>query len=375
MQEPRPFFGRIESLRGLGAMSVAGYHCSGWMLNGVAITPHVPWDQASGLQNAIGRVVLWLLPGHAALMMFFAISGFVLHVSLQYGPQTLPAAARRFLIARTFRIYPIVIAGVLVTAWAQGWHTMPFPGHPPRPLDGAEMLANMLLLSVTVNHTLWALQLEVIMAPIILMLFFVEKAYGTRVLLAIGLVTTALSFTREWALWGPLSHNMFAFILGMLVPTLGRQWANGLTGRAAHGWLIACGFVMFAAGPVFGFYSRTAGLFETYAALGLLSIAAYRTDIRWLGFLDNRAVRQLGLASGSYYVLHIALLGLPLAAATMIVPEAWSLQAPGVVGAVVIALSLVAIAPLAVLSFHLVEAPGIALGRRVLQSRRAAATP
>lgn len=372
MKEPRPFFGRIESLRGIGALAVAGYHITGWTLNGYQLLPYEPWPTAGAVENAIGRALIWLFPGHAALMMFFAISGFVLHVSLQYGPQEFAPAAKRFLVARAFRIYPIVVVGVLLVGWVAGWQPIDAVHRTGQPLTVGEIVAHMLLLDARLNTTLWALQVEVLMAPIILALFFVERSYGTRVLLAVGLVTTALSFAKSWAIWPPLSNNMFAFVLGMLIPTLGRQWANGLTRQAAHAWLWGAVFVMFAAGPVFGFFSRFAAVFETYAALALLSIVAYRTDIRGLGFLDHWTVRQLGLSSGSYYVLHVPLLLLALSIMAMIVPAAWSAQAPALTNFVVIVVMLVAIAPIAFLSFRLVEAPGMWLGRRIFQRRRAA---
>ena len=62
--------------------------------------------------NALGRLGLVLLPAHAALMVFFVISGFVLRISLGHGPQSKPAAAGKFLLGRIFRIYPIVFVGV-----------------------------------------------------------------------------------------------------------------------------------------------------------------------------------------------------------------------------------------------------------------------
>ena len=46
------------------------------------------------------------------------------------------------------------------------------------------LLANMLLLDASLNGTLWALQLEVLMAPIIVLFYFLERSYGTRVLVA-----------------------------------------------------------------------------------------------------------------------------------------------------------------------------------------------
>jgi hypothetical protein len=81
-------------------------------------------------------------------------------------------------------------------------------------------------------------------------------------------------------------------------------------------------------------------------------------------------VRLLGLASGSYYVLHMALLSYPFTVAVLLVPAAWSASYPAFVGIGVLVLSLAFLAPIAVAGYHLVEAPGIALGRQILRWRR-----
>ena len=159
----------------------------------------------------------------------------------------------------------------------------------------------------------------------------------------------------------------------MLIPTLGRQWVAGLSRRAANCALIGSVVVLFAAGPIFGFYSRFAALFETYAALVLLSVVAFRVDVGGVSFLDRRAFRLLGVSSGSYYVLHMPLLPFLVLAAANVVPPAWSAEAPVLVGVAVILVSLAALAPVCMLSYWLIEANGIAVGRRVLQSRRVVA--
>jgi peptidoglycan/LPS O-acetylase OafA/YrhL len=373
MKEARPFFDRVESLRGLGAVAVAGWHLSGWGMNGVMLLPHVPWESAGAAQNVIGKVVLALIPAHAALMMFFAISGFVLYVSLSYGPQTFGAAGVRFAVARFFRIYPIVIFAALLAALLHGGQTVPSPENPTHTITFGELVANFLLLNVSINPTLWALQVEVLMVPIIVLLYFAERAYGPRVLLAIGLITTALAFAPSWAIWPPLSTNLFAFVLGMLIPTLGRQWASGLTSRAANTWLLVSVVVLFGAGPLFGFFSRFSAVFEAYASLSLLSIVAYRADFVGAGFLENRHVRRLGAASGSYYVLHMLMFMLPMAVLPMVIPASWSAQWPALIGPLVIVVSLIVLVPMSMLSYRLVEAPGIAFGSRLLQRRRVVA--
>jgi hypothetical protein len=66
--------------------------------------------------------------------------------------------------------------------------------------------------------------------------------------------------------------------------------------------------IQFASEPLLGFYSRPAAVVEGYAAFVLLSVVAYRADIRGLSFLDHWTVRRLGVSSGSHYVLHTSLL-------------------------------------------------------------------
>ena len=367
LQSQRPFFTRVESLRGLGAMLVAGYHISAVPLHGIQLLPHLPWQGAGAIENALGRFVLALMPGHAAVMMFFVISGFVLRVSLEHGPQDLGGATLRFLVSRIFRIYPIVIFGTLVAALANGWEVPPWSAQ-AGPLSVSTLIANFLLLDVSMNSTLWAIRVELLMVPAILLLYFVERSHGSRVLAAIALVTTALSFSTQWALWPPLSRNLFAFVLGMLIPTLGREIVAGLSRTAANRWALAAGLALFLPGPLVGFYSHFSAVIEAYAATLLLSLVAYRVDLRGFGLLEARPLRLLGLASGSYYVLHTAMGPWTNSFAAMIVPASWITAAPSLVGVLTLVVWLVALTPLMLLSYHLVEAPGVALGRRVLRA-------
>ncbi len=370
MGEVRPFFHRVESLRGIGAVIVAAWHVSGWAVNGVLLLPHVPWPEVGWFQNTIGRIELALLPGHSALMMFFIISGFVLRVSLQFGPQDLAGAAVRFHIARIFRIYPVVMFSMLLAAIVYGWRLPGHDGQPGMPLDVGTFVANLLLLDASLNGTLWAIQVEVLMAPVIVALYFVERSRGPLMLLAIAAVTSALSFSGGWAFWRPLSHNMFVFVLGMLVPTLGYRLVQGLSPIAARWVLLAVVLALFLTGPIFGFFSRFAALFEGYLAFVLVSLATYRLDVAGFRFLDRRPVRLLGLSSGSYYVLHMSLLAWIVPLVAIGVPAGWSLQVPALVGPATIATAMACLAVPALVSYYAIEAPGIALGRVVLSDRR-----
>ncbi|MDB5311724.1 MAG: acyltransferase 3 [Gemmataceae bacterium] len=365
----RPFFTRVESLRGLGALAVAGYHFTGCGLHGVLLFPHVSWEGVGPVQNALGRLGLALIPGHAALMVFFVISGFVLRLSLGHGPQKVSPAAAKFFLARIFRIYPVVVFTVVLTVVLTTSRV--FPGGPiASPPTAPLFVANLLLLDVSICGVFWALQVEVLMAPVIVVLYFLERSRGPRVLLGVALATTVLAYVPRWAVWPPLSTNLFAFVLGMVVPTVGRRFATGLSGRTTAFWMAGAVTPLLLAGPCLGFYSRYSAVVEAYAAAVLISLVAYRGDIALLSWLDVKPLRLLGRSSGSYYVLHMATVPAALALAPSIIPAGWSAEVPAVVGVLVVAGWLVAIAPLAVCSFYCIEAPGIALGRRFIRSFR-----
>src|SRR5205085_10068190 len=103
-----------------------------------------------------------------------------------------------------FRVFPIIIASVALMAV--------FPicivsqdGLAARPQTILSWLANMFLIDVSLNSTLWALQVELLMAPIILTLYFLERRFGPYFLLTIALIATPLVFVPTWAVWKPLS--------------------------------------------------------------------------------------------------------------------------------------------------------------------------
>ena len=184
------------------------------------------------------------------------------------------------------------------------WQIPTSPDHPARPFDTLALIKHFLLLDVSLNTTLWALQVEVLMAPIIVSLYFAERRYGIRPILAFAIAATALSFSKQWALWPPLSHYLFAFVVGTLIPTLGRDLVTRLSPTLASRTLAGAALLMFLPTPLFGFYSQFSAVTETYAAAVLLGLIAYRTDLRgcyWLEFLARAParpfVRQLLRAS------------------------------------------------------------------------------
>ena len=363
--EFRPFFTRVESLRGIGALTVAGYHISGWQVNGAPLFGEHSWKAVNSLGSLLNRLAYFLFPGHAALMMFFAISGLVLHTSLQFSPRNMGTATFRFLVARTFRVYPIITVAVLVAAVASGWRTDPSSPFAVREISWNDLLNNILLIDTTINGTLWAIKVEVLMVPFILATFFLERAYGTRIVVAIALIMTAVAFVKQNYVYPPFLYNFFAFIFGMLIPSIGRQFATGLPPRGARYALIASVAVLLVIGQILPFYARGTAVFEACAAFVLLSLVTYRSDLPGMQILDWRITRMLGMSSGSYYVLHAPLLPHMAIALSAIVPVWMSVHAPLAVGFLVVATLLILFIPIALTGYYLVEAPSMAAGRKV----------
>jgi peptidoglycan/LPS O-acetylase OafA/YrhL len=296
-------------------------------------------------------------------MVFFVISGFVLRLSLEHGPQKLFAAAVRFFSGRLFRIYPVVMVSVLLIALLSLVQLHPLGGA-SSPLTAQRFVANLFLFDISLNGTLWALQVELVMAPVILLLYFLERNRGPYTLFGIALATTALAFWPRWAVWPPLATNVFPFVLGMVVPTLGRRLATTFSKRAATWCGRGATTALLLSGPCLGLFSRYSSVLEAYAAVVLVSLVAYRQDLPVFKCLDAKPLRLLGKSSGSYYVLHMALIPPSLVLAQALIPPAWSAAIPAVVGFLVLPVWLVAIAPLAVYSYDLIEARGIVLGHR-----------
>lgn len=336
----RPFFGRIESVRGLGAMAVAAYHISGWTLHGTPLLP-------TGVEK-------WI-PAHAALMAFFVISGFVLRVALAHGPQGIAPASVKFVVSRAFRVYPIIFLAVGLAAV----FPMCQAGTPSvRDFTLQQWIENLLLIDASVNGTLWALQVEMLMVPAILALYFAERSLGPNALRAIAIVTTGLAFIPTWAGWPPLSANFYSFVLGMMIPTIGKRIANRgstLTGNA--GSLVCLGFFLLP-GPLLGTYSLFSAILEAYSAFVLVSYLSYRSDLIISKAMDLKSLQWLGLSTGSYYVLHMATIQPMMGLAN-------SLPLPASAGLGVLVLWLAALVPLCRASYKLVEAQGIAAGKWV----------
>lgn len=354
---PRGFHPELESLRGLAALSVAGFHIS-----------QTPVQIGSGtvllkaMPSAAMDVLKILFQGQPAVVFFFVLSGFVLTASLRKTQQPVGELALPFVVARIFRIYPAWIFAVLVFVavfWLTGKTLSVVPTF-------TETILNVLLLSVSIDGVGWSIQTELLAIPVLLLaLHWIKAGKIVRILVIASLLAI---FTNPMKLVLPLEGGepraifLYCFLFGalthVLLPRAGPRHANALFGM---------GVVLFFAGVTL--FARHFNFRDAWVTIAsCLMIAGGALGLRgWLTVLrDNAALRVLGRVSYSFYLLH------PL---TLMI--FW--QMPQALGAVLqagcppwlalLAMLVVSTAialPLAMLCYRFVERPFIRLGQQCL---------
>lgn len=365
---PRGFYPELESLRGLAALSIAGFHIS-----------QAPVQTGSesvllkAMPSASMDVLKILFQGQPAVVFFFALSGFVLTASLRKTQQPVGELALPFVVARIFRIYPAWIFAVLVFVGVF-WLTGKTLGTVP---SFAETISNILLLSVSIDGVGWSIQTELLAIPVLLLAVHWIKA--GKIVRIIVIASVLAVFTNPMKLILPLEGGepraifLYCFLFGALtrvfLPRADPRHANALFGLGV--------VLLFTGVTVFARHFNFRDAWVTIASC--LMIAGGALGLRgWLTVLrDNAALRFLGRVSYSFYLLH------PL---TLMI--FW--QMPQALGAVLqagcapwlalltmLVVSTAIALPLAALSYRFIERPFIRLGQQCLaamQRREAVAT-
>jgi len=333
---------RLESLRGLAALLVCVHH-------GMSVfAGNVPLGTLSALLYAFNSA--------AAVIFFFALSGYVLGRALERDGNLLPYLARRL-----FRLLPPFVVMVLFTfACERLFRIEPapsglMPGFQrmfwPAPAWDA-LWDNLLLRSFTVNGPTWTLLLELVGA---VMLPFVVAAHGK------------VGQRWRWATFTAIStllaispfHMLLWFYAGYF---LANEIGTLLTGQR---WLAAAMFVSGVIGL------GTAGTNSEFYAVGIVipsalsaalmigAVAASRELLQWTTMAP---LRFLGRISYSLYLVHwptFYVCTLLAVACRPIVPtHSWG-------NLIVMVTSTIVAIGLAALSYRFVEAPSIRAGKSV----------
>jgi peptidoglycan/LPS O-acetylase OafA/YrhL len=341
------FLPRLESLRGVAALIVVGYHASHRLSGGSAYNwfDGLAWRVFTAVANGTGAVVI-----------FFVLSGFVLARSLEINSDPV-----RFLRNRVFRLFPAAMA-VVALLTALHWQFGFFVGYEAL-FDPLDVVLNLLMIRSDINGVMWSVTVECAATPLILLSAWLYLKRGERPLWGLIAVLLALSS------WGPYVHllggftnltPLYAFVVGVLMHFQGARiaaWIRPglvtLTGIAAMALFCLCG-------------TRTQSalilLLECWSAATLIVLIAQHPAMGLFKPLDFGLIRFYGRISYSFYLLH------PLG-----VEFAFRISTPLEINALGVPLSITFIfytifsilltTPIAYLSWRFIETPCISYGR------------
>lgn len=303
---------RLEAIRGLAALMVAGGH---------SLVVYPTFGVAGRCTSAL-RVVL---NGNSAVAMFFVLSGLVLGMGLQrQGPGTVREFFA-YVTRRGFRIYPVFLLNTIAILLLIGltriyggpncWFNSglsyresvlnSFPGT-------SVIIGNLLLLNPSLNLVTWTLGVEMFSSLLLPLAHYARvrlPASGTWLLLA---ASGALVLLGKWFLlfgwvkfegafnWNVLGY-FYLFFAGYLLPIVGPAcFARLKSSRIATRLTLALALCLLLSGWSFDKHLAVAGL-GAWMVLGVL-LSGF--ELRAFRFLEWPVVRFIGRISYSFYLLH-----------------------------------------------------------------------
>jgi peptidoglycan/LPS O-acetylase OafA/YrhL len=216
--------------------------------------------------------------GHLAVVLFFLVSGFII---TQVGTQE---SHREFAIKRVFRVYPLLIVTVGLTALLSIWHLEVLRTGQHFSITLESVLANFTLANyfmvpqVILVGVAWTLVIEILFYTTVLLLLAVLRRWAwLAILIEMGMVLAALLLAREFG------SSFFLLAVNMsYLPVV-------LLGQVT--WSVWSGRVPLWAGTLLGL-----GCWTLYV-LG---------DIRNMGRLDDAYSSTAALGFGIFIVLLLA---------------------------------------------------------------------
>ena len=356
---------RLEALRGVAALAVAGGHS-------------VVMFGMDPIEQKVAHLLRLVLNGHAAVSVFFALSGYVLALSLRNSPLSVRGIFA-FISRRFFRIVPamwVVLAVIVAAVWmlpglesrpasSERWHGVWFHGLIHFSAEVATVVENATLQSFSLNTVMWTLRVELICSAFLPLLHWMSLKTSART--QAGLFC-ALSALPVFGLFPGTIQPLFIFYLGYQLSNSSRwtEIARRLSGKRWAVWvafLVPAQAAGYANMPsvVVGAMNWIEGCASAFIVLSVIHGCG-----GVLGrVLDSRFCAGVGRLSYGFYLLHFPILFFALESLWRVLPARLP-SGFAIIGGLVVfaATSAIAIAFAAAL-YRWVEVPGIRLGRRV----------
>ncbi|RDJ99684.1 acyltransferase family protein [Paraburkholderia lacunae] len=303
----------IDAMRGFAALLVAYFHCRQVEWIGMQAF-HQSVGHALNLNAIAAYLTFPIAWGSAGVPIFFVISGYCIHRSGALRIAKNPdyrLDAGNFWVRRFARIYPVLLAALLLT-FALDWMSLQLPpvNHKIREIGLHAFLVNLFSLQGVAGKTygsngaLWTLSLEVQFYAIYPLLFALRRRLGmTSVLAIVAVINVVSAYVLE-------RHDIQFFPSYWFSWTLG-AWIADAKARTApdarsSAWLyvlaaafVALGCAAFRYGQ-YGAFQLWALGFAFYLYKALERPAGGKADSAGL-----RLLSRFGDFSFSLYLIHL----------------------------------------------------------------------
>lgn len=291
MQIERRSIASLESVRGLAALAVVGFHAA-------TATPvgHEVWPKSitslETMPELAMRCFMALCNGGAAVSVFFVLSGFVLELALTQNQRPAGPKAAAFVLRRLLRIYPALCINLLILAVCLWW--LKPPGSPPVTMTG--VVSNLLMLAPRVNGATWTLSVELSAIPFVLAAHFVANG---RAPMLFGFALAVMPLVFLDASLNNIGEYLFMFLLGMTGANIRAPFP-----ASANGIAVAL-MLLLGARPALGIESKLGVLAEGFSAAYIVTALASERVVRVRAMLEKPWLRFIGRISYSFYLYHV----------------------------------------------------------------------
>lgn len=355
------FLPELQSVRGLAALVVVLHHCSFYL------------DYAASSK----KVAEILLNAHAAVVLFFVLSGYVLSASLLSKPIT-ARQVFEFYLRRVFRIYPALWAGVaLALVYVVMFHGQRLPQSvtqwwwPQSQREFPSSITGYILplagISTQWAIPLWTLKIELIASAVLPFAVIVQLRQPLLFSLTVLGSAFALFFLpfeiSRTASYAP------AFGLGVCAAYFSKTLREKFP--ADLFWLTF--FVIGALTLLFGRNAFLADFRNNYGSVqavaaesigGAMLILSIAANQKYFAVLRTRLAAFLGDISYSLYLIHLPILGIVAGFWGETINASFFHSNRGAASFFLTIATLAFSLPLATLIHTYVELPGIELGRK-----------
>jgi peptidoglycan/LPS O-acetylase OafA/YrhL len=366
---------RLDSLRGIAALMVAGYH-AGLVGGGHPVAEHVAW------------FLRFFFDGRTGVCIFFVLSGLVLGISLRRAGTVTRATYFHFCGRRFFRLYPAYFVSTsFYLALYLGLrfflvHQLP-AGHgwcdyfQGTPLSLRALGENFYFLNQQLNAASWTLKVEVQAAFLFPFFHLFSLRFRGRSWIPLLAALIAISFAFSSSEGDFTRIYLYLFYLGYLLPNLldalqalppARQPCQGLIlGTALTALILSHLFPARGAGTGMGILLAALG--STLLLLSLLRDSSHPI----FSVLDHPLIKFLGIVSYSFYLFNLFAVDLTQRLFCLVTGRNPLETAVG--WWIVFPVSTLFCFALSVGCFYLVERPGVRLGGHFLPSIGKSAQP